>query len=50
MAALTQDRPTPEREGRLVSDPLAASLISASAYILMALVLLLRPLGLVGRR
>jgi hypothetical protein len=33
-----------------LSDPLAASLISASAYILMALVLLLRPLGLVGRR
>jgi len=33
-----------------LADPLAASLISASAYILMALVLLLRPLGLAGRR
>ncbi|OJX08876.1 MAG: branched-chain amino acid ABC transporter permease [Burkholderiales bacterium 70-64] len=32
-----------------LSDPLASSLISASAYILMALVLLFRPLGLAAR-
>lgn len=32
-----------------LSDPLSSSLISASAYILMALVLLFRPLGLVAR-
>ena len=32
-----------------LSDPLASSLISASAYILMALVLLFRPLGLATR-
>lgn len=32
-----------------LSDPLASSLISTSAYLLMALVLLLRPLGLAGR-
>ncbi|MFO1218044.1 MAG: branched-chain amino acid ABC transporter permease [Burkholderiaceae bacterium] len=32
-----------------LADPLAASLISASAYILMALVLLVRPLGLAAR-
>ena len=32
-----------------LSDPLASSLISASAYILMALVLLFRPLGLAVR-
>jgi len=33
-----------------LSDPLSSSLISASAYILMALVLLFRPLGLAARR
>ena len=33
-----------------LSDPLSSSLISASAYILMALVLLFRPLGLVPAR
>ena len=27
MPALTQDRPTPEREGRLLSDPIAASAV-----------------------
>lgn len=32
-----------------LSDPLASSLISASAYILMALVLLFKPLGLAAR-
>ena len=32
-----------------LSDPLSSSLISASAYILMALVLLFRPLGLAAR-
>jgi branched-chain amino acid transport system permease protein len=32
-----------------LSDPLGSSLISASAYILMALVLLFRPLGLAAR-
>lgn len=32
-----------------LSDPLASSLISASAYILMAFVLLFRPLGLAAR-
>ncbi|MCC7059168.1 MAG: branched-chain amino acid ABC transporter permease [Burkholderiaceae bacterium] len=33
-----------------LADPLASSLMSASAYILMALVLLFRPLGLVAAR
>lgn len=33
-----------------LSDPLSSSLISASAYVLMALVLLLRPLGLANAR
>ena len=36
MAALTQDRPTPEREGRLVSDPLAdgVTLYAGGMYVL----------------
>ena len=38
MAALTQDRPTPEREGRLVSDPLAANAVvfAGALYVLDA--------------
>ena len=36
MAALTQDRPTPEREGRMVSDPLAdgVTLYAGGMYVL----------------
>ena len=36
MAALTQDRPTPERDGRLVSDPLAdgVTLYAGGMYVL----------------
>ncbi|MDO5623793.1 MAG: hypothetical protein Q4G71_03800 [Pseudomonadota bacterium] len=38
MPALTQDRPTPEREGRLVSDPLAtdAVIFAGALYVLDA--------------
>lgn len=36
MTALTQDRPTPEREGRMVSDPLAdgVTLYAGGMYVL----------------
>jgi hypothetical protein len=38
MTALTKDRPTPEREGRLVADPLAvgATIFAGSLYMLDA--------------
>ena len=38
MPALTKDRPTPEREGRLVSDPLAAdvTIYAGGMYVLDA--------------
>ncbi len=38
MAALTQDRPTPEREGRMVSDPLAdgVTIYAGGMYVLDA--------------
>ena len=36
MTALTKDRPTPEREGRLVADPLAAAAViyAGALYVL----------------
>lgn len=36
MAALTKDRPTPERDGRLVADPLAAgaTIFAGAMYVL----------------
>ena len=36
MTALTQDRPTPERDGRRVSDPLAAAAViyAGALYVL----------------
>lgn len=38
MTALTQDRPTPERDGRLVADPLAtgATIFAGAMYMLNA--------------